>query len=125
MNKKKNSTGFETKAIHAGQEPDPTTGAIMTPIYTSSTYVQESPGVHKGYDYSRSTNPTRKALESNPAVQQLLVHPETTNAVNEALKTKWEEYNTCSCRVSLLSVRTFIRYKYSDKRVHSQHASLE
>ena len=56
--------GFKTRAIHAGQEPDPTTGAIMTPIYTSSTYVQESPGVHKGYDYSRSINPTRKALEA-------------------------------------------------------------
>ena len=45
---------FNTQALHAGQEPDPTTGAIMTPIYTSSTYVQESPGEHKGYDYSRS-----------------------------------------------------------------------
>ena len=64
MSKKKNKQGFETRAIHAGQEPDPTTGAIMTPIYTSSTYVQESPGVHKGYDYSRSINPTRKALEA-------------------------------------------------------------
>jgi len=63
MADKKNKQGFDTRAIHAGQEPDPTTGAIMTPIYTSSTYVQESPGVHKGYDYSRSTNPTRKALE--------------------------------------------------------------
>tara|TARA_Y100001970_G_C14153949_1_gene814407 strand:- start:99 stop:1265 length:1167 start_codon:yes stop_codon:yes gene_type:complete len=64
MTKKNNKQGFETRAIHAGQEPDPTTGAIMTPIYTSSTYVQESPGVHKGYDYSRSINPTRKALEA-------------------------------------------------------------
>ena len=64
MAKKNNKQGFETRAIHAGQEPDPTTGAIMTPIYTSSTYVQESPGVHKGYDYSRSINPTRKALEA-------------------------------------------------------------
>ena len=64
MSRKKNKQGFETRAIHAGQEPDPTTGAIMTPIYTSSTYVQESPGVHKGYDYSRSTNPTRKAREA-------------------------------------------------------------
>lgn len=64
MASKKNKQGFETRAIHSGQEPDPTTGAIMTPIYTSSTYVQESPGVHKGYDYSRSVNPTRKALES-------------------------------------------------------------
>jgi cystathionine gamma-lyase len=64
MSRKKNKQGFETRAIHAGQKPDPTTGAIMTPIYTSSTYVQESPGVHKGYDYSRSVNPTRKALEA-------------------------------------------------------------
>ncbi len=60
---KKNKKGFDTKAIHSGQEPDPTTGAIIGPIYTSSTYVQESPGVHKGYDYSRTINPTRKALE--------------------------------------------------------------
>jgi cystathionine gamma-lyase len=55
--------GFSTKAIHAGQEPDPTTGAIMTPIYATSTFVQSSPGVHKGYEYSRSGNPTRDALE--------------------------------------------------------------
>src|SRR5437016_7073126 len=54
---------FATRAIHAGQEPDPTTGAIMTPVYLSSTYVQESPGKHKGYDYSRSINPTRLAYE--------------------------------------------------------------
>ncbi|MEN9348105.1 MAG: hypothetical protein RLZZ77_1616 [Bacteroidota bacterium] len=54
---------FGTKAIHAGQEPDPTTGAIMTPIYQTSTYVQEAPGVHKGYAYARGKNPTRVALE--------------------------------------------------------------
>lgn len=54
---------FGTKAIHAGQEPDPTTGAIMTPIFQTSTYVQESPGNHKGYAYARGKNPTRKALE--------------------------------------------------------------
>jgi len=56
--------GFATRAIHAGQEPDPATGAIMTPIYATSTYVQASPGVHKGYDYARSANPTRGALEA-------------------------------------------------------------
>ena len=56
--------GFETRAIHAGQDPDPTTGAIMTPVYLTSTYVQSSPGVHKGYEYSRSHNPTRKAYEA-------------------------------------------------------------
>ena len=55
--------GFGTKAIHAGQEPDPTTGAIMTPIYQTSTYWQESPGNHKGYAYARGKNPTRTALE--------------------------------------------------------------
>src|ERR1044071_5493680 len=54
---------FGTRAIHAGQSPDPTTGAVMTPIYTTSTYAQESPGVHKGYDYGRSHNPTRFAFE--------------------------------------------------------------
>ncbi|TDB69019.1 cystathionine gamma-synthase [Arundinibacter roseus] len=54
---------FATKAIHAGVEPDPTTGAIMTPIYQTSTYVQESPGKHKGYEYSRTHNPTRTALQ--------------------------------------------------------------
>lgn len=54
---------FATRAIHAGQESDPTTGAVMTPIYQTSTYQQASPGDHKGYEYSRGTNPTRKALE--------------------------------------------------------------
>lgn len=55
---------FGTKAIHAGQEPDPTTGAIMTPIYQTSTFWQESPGKHKGYAYARGKNPTRTALEN-------------------------------------------------------------
>ena len=60
--------GFGTKAIHAGQEPDPTTGAIMTPVYQTSTFAQPSPGVFKeNYDYSRSANPTRTALEANLA----------------------------------------------------------
>jgi cystathionine gamma-lyase len=56
--------GFNTRAIHAGQEPDPSTGAIMTPIFQTSTYVQSSPGVHQGWEYSRSQNPTRAALEA-------------------------------------------------------------
>lgn len=56
--------GLATRAIHAGQSPDPTTGAIMTPIYATSTYVQASPGRHKGYEYSRTQNPTRMAYES-------------------------------------------------------------
>jgi cystathionine gamma-lyase len=57
------SQGFATRAIHAGQPPDPTTGAVITPIYATSTYVQQSPGVHKGFDYSRTANPTRLAYE--------------------------------------------------------------
>jgi cystathionine gamma-lyase len=55
--------GFDTRVIHAGQSPDPSTGAIMPPIYATSTYVQSSPGVHQGYDYGRSHNPTRFAFE--------------------------------------------------------------
>jgi len=58
-----NRLGFATRGIHAGQSPDPSTGAIMVPIYATSTYVQQSPGVHKGYEYSRSQNPTRMAYE--------------------------------------------------------------
>ena len=54
---------FETKAIHIGQQPDPSTGAIIVPIYQTSTYVQRSPGAHQGYEYSRTDNPTRKALQ--------------------------------------------------------------
>ena len=62
-NPKSNRHRIATRAIHAGQSPDPTTGAIMPPIYQTSTYVQDSPGVHKGYEYSRSQNPTRFAYE--------------------------------------------------------------
>src|SRR5213594_1288259 len=57
--------GFSTDAIHAGVHPDPTTGSVMTPIYQTSTYVYESPGRHRGYDYARTINPTRSALEEN------------------------------------------------------------
>lgn len=63
MTDRPNRQGFATRAIHAGQPPDPSTGAIMVPIYATSTYVQESPGIHKGYEYSRSQNPTRMAYE--------------------------------------------------------------
>ena len=59
----RNQLDFATRCIHAGQSPDPTTGAVMMPIYATSTYAQESPGVHKGYDYARSQNPTRMAFE--------------------------------------------------------------
>ncbi|NBW06798.1 MAG: cystathionine gamma-synthase [Caulobacteraceae bacterium] len=61
---KNSSQGFSTRAIHAGQRPDPTTGAVMTPIYATSTYAQESPGVNKGYEYARGKNPTREAFEA-------------------------------------------------------------
>lgn len=64
MSYKSNRPYFATRAIHAGQRPDPTTGAIMTPIYATSTFVQTSPGEHKGYEYSRTKNPTRDAYES-------------------------------------------------------------
>ncbi len=60
----RNRQGFSTRAIHAGQRPDPTTGAVMTPIYATSTYAQESPGVNKGYEYARGKNPTREAFEA-------------------------------------------------------------
>jgi cystathionine gamma-lyase len=63
MKKVTENLGFSTRAIHAGQSPDPTTGAIMTPLYLTSTFVQESPGVHKGWEYSRTHNPTRRAYE--------------------------------------------------------------
>ena len=63
MKKSIRSHGLGTRAIHAGQSPDPSTGAIMVPIYATSTYVQKSPGVHQGYEYSRSQNPTRMAYE--------------------------------------------------------------
>ena len=59
--------GFSTRAVHGGQEPDPSTGAVMTPVYLTSTYVQEAPGVHKGYEYSRTQNPTREAMQANVA----------------------------------------------------------
>lgn len=59
----KKTYGFDTNAIHAGQYPDPATGAVITPIYATSTYIQEAPGVHKGFDYGRSHNPTRFAFE--------------------------------------------------------------
>jgi cystathionine beta-lyase/cystathionine gamma-synthase len=64
MNQAKRQPGFSTRAIHVGQEPDPATGATVVPIYATSTFTQEAPGQHKGYEYSRSGNPTRAALES-------------------------------------------------------------
>src|SRR5262245_34482180 len=65
--KLKSCARFSTVCLHAGQEPDPTTGAIITPIYQTSTYVQDELGKHKGYEYGRTQNPTRMALERNIA----------------------------------------------------------
>jgi cystathionine gamma-lyase len=67
-------TAFATRCIHAGQRPDPTTGAIMTPIFQTSTYVQDGPGVHKGFEYSRTQNPTRFALQDNLAALEGAAH---------------------------------------------------
>jgi cystathionine gamma-lyase len=64
MSEKNSPHGFGTRVIHGGQRPDPLTGAVMPPIYATSTYVQSSPGVHKGYEYSRTANPTRDALQA-------------------------------------------------------------
>src|ERR1700732_1827441 len=58
-----NRLAFSTRAVHGGQRHDPTTGAVMTPIYATSTYAQSSPGVHKGFEYARTQNPTRLAFE--------------------------------------------------------------
>src|ERR1700758_514653 len=66
--------GFGTLAIHAGQAPDPRTGAVMTPIYQTSTYAQESPGKHRGYEYSRTDNPTRTAYHECVAALENAKH---------------------------------------------------
>ena len=66
MTSKNKKYAFATRSIHAGQEPDPSTGAIMQPIYATSTYVQSSPGVHQGYEYSRTQNPTRMTCTAAP-----------------------------------------------------------
>ena len=72
--KEEKEQGFATRAVHAGQSPDPVTGAIMTPVYFTSTYVQEAPGVHKGFDYARTVHPTRLALEANLAALEGAKH---------------------------------------------------
>ena len=68
------SGGFGTLAVHAGQTPDPVTGAIMTPVYQTSTFVQEAPAAHRGYEYARVSNPTRTALEENLAALEGASH---------------------------------------------------
>src|ERR1700734_1417168 len=67
MSDKDSKPAFAPRVIHGGQRPDPLTGAVMPPIYATSTYVQSSPGVHKGYEYSRTANPTRDALQASVA----------------------------------------------------------
>jgi cystathionine beta-lyase/cystathionine gamma-synthase len=67
-------TAFGTRAIHAGQRPEPLAGAIMTPVYLTSTYVQDGLGRNKGYEYARSRNPTREALERNVAALEGAEH---------------------------------------------------
>jgi cystathionine gamma-lyase len=86
-------TGFGTRAIHAGQEPDPQTGAVMTPIYQTSTYAQASPGMHRGYEYSRTDNPTRTAYQECIAALEGGKHAlafasglATTGAIIQSLK---------------------------------------
>src|SRR6476619_4139967 len=69
-----NNYSLDTKLIHAGIEPDPTTGAIMTPIFQTSTYVQAAPGDHKGYEYARTQNPTRDVLQKNMAALEMCNH---------------------------------------------------
>ena len=87
------AAGFGTRAVHAGQQPDPSTGAIMTPVFQTSTYVQSAPDVHQGYDYARVGNPTRTALEGNLAGLEGAAHGvcfasgvAATNAILSALK---------------------------------------
>src|SRR5580765_6885411 len=67
MPKQRKELGFATKSIHSGQEPDPSTGAVVVPIFATSTYLQEEIGKHKGYEYARVSNPTRDRLETNLA----------------------------------------------------------
>ncbi len=93
MNTDWNQTGFGTRAIHAGQDPDPQTGAVMTPIYQTSTYAQASPGVHRGYEYSRTDNPTRTAYQACVAALEGGKHAlafasglATTHAIIQSLK---------------------------------------
>ena len=68
------AAGFGTRAIHAGQRPDPLAGAIMTPVYLTSTYVQDGLGQNKGYEYARGKNPTREAFERNVAALENGIH---------------------------------------------------
>ena len=92
--------GFSTDAVHAGQEPDPTTGAVTTPIYQTSTYVQEALGKHKGFEYARTQNPTRIALEKNVAVLERGERGFAFGSGMAAISTISASTNTCARRPS-------------------------
>ena len=94
MSEQPKSPGRGTLAVHAGVEPDPTTGAIMTPVYLTSTYVQDGVGNHKGFEYSRTHNPTRSALEAAFAALSMAL-----TAWPSPLA--WRPWTRCSRRSSL------------------------
>ena len=81
MSDDRNEHRFATRVIHGGQRPDPLTGAVMPPIYATSTYVQSSPGVHKGYEYSRTHNPTRETRPITPRLGWKSSSSRTTGAI--------------------------------------------
>src|SRR2546429_4565633 len=85
---------FETRAIHEGQEPDPATGAIITPIYQTSTFVQDAVGEHKGYDYARVANPTRTALQIALASLENATHGIAFSSGLGATTTRSEEHTS-------------------------------
>jgi len=110
---------FATRAIHAGQQPDPTTGAIMPPIYATSTYVQESPGVHKGYEYSRTQNPTRMAYERCVADLESGTHGFAFASGMAAIGTILELIDTGSHVIALDDLYGGSRRLFSDVRERS------
>ena len=110
---------FATRAIHAGQQPDPTTGAIMPPIYATSTYVQESPGVHKGYEYSRTQNPTRMAYERCVADLESGTHGFAFASGMAAIGTILELIDTGSHVIALDDLYGGTRRLFSDVRERS------
>jgi cystathionine gamma-lyase/cystathionine beta-lyase/cystathionine gamma-lyase/homocysteine desulfhydrase len=95
--KKKNSKqlGFATRAIHAGQQPDPLTGSVTVPIYPTSTYVQQGIGEHKGYEYSRVSNPTRARLEENLCALEGGVAARVFGSGMAAINATWSAATIC------------------------------
>jgi cystathionine gamma-lyase len=119
MSKDDKKRAFATRAIHAGQQPDPTTGAIMPPIYATSTYVQESPGVHKGYEYSRTQNPTRMAYERCVADLESGTHGFAFASGMAAIGTILELIDSGSHVISLDDLYGGTRRLFSDVRERS------